>query len=373
MAQPHFSLRDREIIHKEIDLILDSQLSMGHNVKKFEESFACKVGVKYAIAMNSCTSALESALQYYDVRGREVIVPVETFIATGMSIHLSGGIPIFSEISKDTFSLDFDDMKRRVNSNTAGIILVHMGGTISPDVKKFRNFCDENGLFLIEDAAHAPGAKLDGKFAGNIGHLGCFSFYPTKVITSAEGGMLTTNDVDIANYARSFQNRGRDMNSSQEIFSMPGRNVRMTEFQALIGQIQLSYLDAYLDRRRQIAKIYIEEFKNLKGVESIAPKQLESSSFWKFILLLDKSIDRVFIYDYMKSQGVATDWAYFPALHLQPVFRELYDTCAGQLPFSEDYLSRHICLPCHPGLSDDEAFHVTKSLIDALKIIKENT
>jgi|SaaInlStandDraft_3_1057020.scaffolds.fasta_scaffold25714_2 perosamine synthetase len=368
MADPYFSVKDRKTIHQEIDLILDNALSMGHNVKMFEKEFSNRIGAQYAIAMNSCTSTLEAALQYYNIKGREVIVPVETFIATGMAVHLAGGIPIFSDISKDTFCLDLKDVQKRVTSNTAGIILVHMAGMITPDAHKFRSFCDKNGLFLIEDAAHSPGAILDGKYAGNIGHVGCFSFYPTKIITSGEGGMLTTNDSDIANYARSYQNRGRDMQSAEECYIIPGRNVRMSEMNALLGRVQLSHLDEYLYRRRQIAKMYSEMLYDLQGVQLVIPNKFESSSFWKFILLLDATIDRAGVTEYMKSEGVTVDWSYTPALHLQPIFRRLYNTYEGQLPCSEDYLSRHICLPCHPRITDEETLYVASTLKKAIYI-----
>ena len=361
-ASPFFSSIDKKKIYKEVDSILDGTLSMGRNVRLFEEEFANKIGVKHAIAMNSCTSTLEAALQYYDIKGREVIVPTETFIATGMAIHLTGGIPVFSEISKDTFCLDLEEIKTRLTTNTVGVILVHMAGMITPDACKIRNFCDENELFLIEDAAHSPGAMLDGKQAGSIGHTGCFSFYPTKILTSGEGGMLTTDDDDIANYARSYQNRGRDMQSATESYSIPGRNVRMSEMNALLGRVQLSHLDEYLRRRRQIAKIYRDTLHGLQGIQLVMPDKIESSSFWKVILLLDSTIDRVDITKYMKSKGITVDWSYQPALHLQPVFRNLYNTSEGQLPRSEEYLSRHICLPCHPRITDEESLHVAHTL-----------
>ena len=362
MASPYFSENDKKKIHQEIDSILDSALSMGNNVKLFENEFASKVGVRHAIAMNSCTATLEAALQYYDIKGREVIVPTETFIATGMAVHLAGGVPIFSEISKDTFCLDLEDAQERVTPNTAGVILVHMAGMISPDAHNFRKFCDENGLFLIEDAAHSPGAVLNEKQAGSIGHVGCFSFYPSKIISSGEGGMLTTDDDDIANYARIYQNRGKDMKSSVERYLIPGRNVRMSEMNALLGRVQLSHLDEYLYRRQQIANIYRDRLCDLQGVQLIIPEKHETSSFWKVILLMDLTIDRVAVTKYMKSKGVVVDWSYQPALHLQPVFKKLYDTYEGQLPYSEDYLSRHICLPCHPRISDEEAYYVADTL-----------
>ena len=369
MADPYFSVDDREIIHQEIDNILNSSLSMGENVKKFENEFSSRMNVKHSIAMNSCTSTLEAALLSHGVRGKEVIIPSETFIATGMAVHLSGGIPVFAEISPHTFCLDIEDVKRRITPLTTAIIIVHMAGFITPDILLFRKLCDEKGLLLIEDAAHATGASFNGQFAGSFGHVGCFSFFPTKIITSGEGGMLTTNMDNIASYARSFQHRGKDLDAEQESYILPGRNVRMTEFSALIGRIQLSHLSEYLKQRRRIASIYIENLRDTFELHIVTPSNLESSSFWKVIIVLKNLNHRTYIVNHMKSHGIAVDLAYQPALHLQPIFRELYSIKEGHLPVTEDLLRRHVCLPCHQRMSDDDAYYVVKMLKKALSNI----
>jgi dTDP-4-amino-4,6-dideoxygalactose transaminase len=367
MADPYFSPEDRKWIHSEIDVILNGALSMGPNVQAFEREFASRVGAKHAIAMNSCTSVLEAALLAKGAAGHEVIVPAETFIATGMAVHLVGGIPVFAEISPLTLCLDFEDIKQRVTKKTAGIILVHMAGLITPDILAFRQFCDEREIFLIEDAAHSPGANVGGREAGTFGHVGCFSFFPTKVITSGEGGMMTTDDDKVANFARSFQHRGRDMRSLEERYILPGRNVRMTEISALLGRVQLSHLDQFLSRRRQLATIYIRELSGQIDFKLIHPEILENSSFWKVPLLLNFGVNRALIQRHMVNSGIEVDFAYQPALHLQPVFRSLYGTSEGLLPITEDLLNRHLCLPCHPGMMDEDAVYVAKTLKGAIK------
>jgi perosamine synthetase len=369
MAEPYFDAADRAWIHREIDNILDGMLSMGPNVHAFERAFAERVGVRHAIAMNSCTSTLEAALLAKDVAGREVIIPSETFIATGMAVHLTGGTPVFAEISESTLCLDLPDVKRRITPRTAGVILVHMAGLITPDVIEFRHFCDSNHLFLIEDAAHAPGARLGGHEAGSFGHIGCFSFFPSKVITSGEGGMLTTDDDTVAAFARSYQHRGRDMDIATEQYAIPGRNVRMSEAAALLGRVQLSHLDDFLTRRREIAAAYRQELFGLTGVRMVIPSSLESSSFWKVPLVLDGSQDRAEITQRMARDGIAVDWAYQPPLHLQPVFRSMLGTGEGLLPHTEDILRRHLCLPCHPRMSDEDVLHVSRSLREAIESV----
>lgn len=368
MADPFFDEHDRERIHKEIDNILDKSLSMGPNVLAFQDEFAAKMNVKHAIAMNACTSTLEAALLAHNIKGKEVIIPSQTFIGTGMSVHLNGGIPIFAEISHKTFCLDFDDVMKRVTKNTAGIILVHMTGIITPNIQDFKSYCIENGFFLIEDAAHSPGAIINNEYAGTIGDAGCFSFFPSKVMTSGEGGMLTTNSDKIANFARSFQNRGRDMASDTEIYSIPGRNVRITEMSALLGRIQLEKLDQFLAKRRAIATIYKNELAIINNkIDILIPDEINSSSFWKVPIILNKNIDRNALTEELNSLGIIVDWAYNPPLHLQPVFKNLYKTYEGQLPITEDLLSRHICLPCHPGMTEVDAHYITDSIKLILK------
>ena len=367
MASPFFSEGDKNIIHDEVEDILSNQLSMGKNVKKFEESFSHRLDVGHAIALNACTSALEAAVSYAATRGKEVIIPAQTFIATGMAVHLSGLKPVFAEISPETMCLDYHDTIQRVNENTAAIIVVHMTGIVTPEINKFRIFCDERNILLIEDAAHTPGAKFKNQEAGTIGHIGCFSFFPSKVLTSGEGGMLTTNDDKIASFARSFQNRGRDMTSSSEIYSIPGRNVRMPEISALLGWIQLSHLNDYLDRRREIASSYISHFEKVAGLKLIKLESIEQSSFWKFPIILDSNLDRNQILNNLHNFGVYADTAYNPPLHLQPVFQSLYGTDTGLLPVTEDILQRHICLPCHPKMTKEECSFVISSLKEAIK------
>jgi perosamine synthetase len=371
MADPFFTKEDRLWIHREIDAILDGSLSMGPHVRAFEQEFAKRVGVRHAIAMNSCTAALEAALLSNDIKGRDVIVPAETFIATGMAIHLAGGRPVFAEISESTFCLDLDDVKSRVTSKTAGIILVHFSGLVTPDILKFRTYCDERGLLLIEDAAHSPGACIGNREAGSFGHAGCFSFFPTKVITAGEGGMLTTDDDKMAAFARSFQSRGRDLNAPGEQYVLPGRNVRMTEAAALLGRVQLSHLNEFLAKRRRAAEVYRRELSAVPGIHLILPDSFESSSFWKILILLDRDLDRAKITERMVKAGISVDWMYQPALHLQPVFRQLYGTKEGMLPRTEDLLTRHLSVPCHPRLTEEDIVYVSRALIEAVTELRE--
>ena len=364
MADPYFNHQDRSWIHQEIDTILDGKLSMGPNVKSFENEFSDLIQCKHAIAVNSCTSALEIALNYFQVKGAEVIVPVQTFIATGMSVHLAGGTPVFADICPTTFSLSLKSIKEKITEKTAGIIIVHFAGIITPEYTKILEFCRDHGLFIIEDAAHASGATFGNQYAGSLGDVGCFSFFPSKIITSAEGGMLTTNDEKIAHFARSHQNRGRDMDKAEELYLLPGRNIRLSEFNALIGRCQLKHLVEYVQLRRILAKIYYEMLSACSSILLVNPSVLETSSFWKFPILFSTSALRNKVREELSRNGIDSDSAYSPPLHLQPVMQKLFSSQPGDLPYSEDILSRHLCLPVHPRMNTDDIQRVACIIID---------
>lgn len=363
MADPFFTDEDRQHLHAGVDDILSGALSMGPQVAAFEKEFAAMVGVRHAVAMNSCTSCLEVSLKALGVvPGDEVIVPSETFVATGMSVVLSGATPVFSEISPKDFCLDFEDVKSCVTSRTKGIILVHFAGQISDDIIEIKKYCVARGLFLIEDAAHSPGAVRYGTKAGAFGHAGCFSFYPTKVITAGEGGMLTTNDDKLAEFAVSMQHRGRDFSCQEEVYCREGRNVRMTEMAALTGRIQLGHLDEFLEARRRVVSIYKEMLAGNPQCVLVLPTDDRASAHWKIPLLMTEEFDRVQLTKIMRDKGISIDWTYNPPLHLQPVFRKILGMKEGCLPVTESLLKKHICLPCHPRMSVEDAQFVVQTL-----------
>jgi perosamine synthetase len=354
MADPQFDAEERVEIHQEVENILSNSLSMGNNVRQFEREFAQKIGVKHAIAVNSCTAALEIVLASLNLRGCEVIVPTQTFIATGSAIKAAGGKPVFAEICGEDFCIDLEDIKQKRNELTRAIVLVHFAGNISNDAIRIKEYARKENLVLLEDAAHTPGAYVDDLQAGQIGDAACFSFYPTKIMTSGEGGMITTNNESIANFARSMQNRGRDMTSQKEIYEKIGRNVRMTEFSGLLGRIQLKKLDYNLERRRENAALYKECLKGNLLVRPLMPEAERQSSFWKVILLIDKTVPRAELIELLNSEGIATDTMYSPALHQQPVFINDSTVECSEMIKSESLMKRHICVPCHPGVMPED-------------------
>lgn len=372
-ACPYFPEKEIEYLLSEFKNILEGRamLSMGPNVKAFETEFAKYTGAHYAVGTNSCSAALEIALRSINIKpGDEVIVPVETFIATGSSIVREGGIPRFADINKETYALSLESVISNFSSNTKAVIIVHMAGYISPEIFEIKNFCEKNNIKLIEDAAHAPGASINGYKAGNIGHIGCFSFFPTKVITTGEGGMLTTSDELIYKRANSFRNRGLDLTVNFEQYDKLGTNNRMSEMTALMGRSQLRHLDDFVNKRNLVAKIYNNYILNSamsNNVNLISVPKNATSSYWRYMLWFNHSIDRDSLKEKMKEDGIAIDWAYYPPLHLQPVFQKLFHTKAGQFPIAEHLLNHNICLPIHPLITEQDAEYIAASFIKNLQ------
>jgi dTDP-4-amino-4,6-dideoxygalactose transaminase len=242
---------------------------------------------------------------------------------------------------------------------------VHMAGLIAPDTDDLIRLCQENGLFYAEDAAHAHGATIDGCYAGALGSFGAFSFYPTKVITTGEGGMLTTNDDELAALARSFRNHGARSETPE--YERVSTNWRLPEISAALGLVQIRHLDEFVTKRNHIAARYNAALRQVSGIKLLPTYDHIRHSYWNYILLLEPGINRTVLAQMLSQQyGVPVAWPYDPPCHLQPVFMKELGTGIGHLPVSEEVLSRHLALPMHVLLSDEEVDYIIDSLIKAL-------
>jgi perosamine synthetase len=363
-AFPYFPPEEQQWLQQELVEILNGRLSMGPRVAEFEQKFAAYCGAEHGVAFPSCTSALEAGLGALGIGPEdEVLVPVETFVATGMAVHLSGARPVFTEIDLSTFCMDFEDAWSRVTSRTRGAIVVHFGGLIPARFPEFVERMHSKGMFVMEDAAHAHGAELNGLRAGALSDAACYSFYPTKIMTTGEGGMLVTSREDVARYARSAQNRGLDLDQPQEIYAVPGRNNRFTEIAAAMGLSQLRSLPEFLARRREVAAIYDRLLAESELLRPLLPAAGSVPSYWRYTVIPLLPFDRESLRDALQKEGISTDWPYDPPMHLQPSFRKLLGTAPGMLPVSEEVLSQHFCLPMHSRLRDIDAEYVVDRLL----------
>lgn len=336
----------------------------GPHVRDFENKFAEYNNIGYAVSVNSGTAALEIALRYFKLRGREVIVPTNTFVATPNSVIFAGGKPVFVDIREDTLCVDPEDVYRKLSSKTAGIIVVHIAGLICPQMDELRKFCKDNSLFLLEDAAHAHGAMINGRMAGTLGDAGCFSFYSTKVMTSSEGGMVTTNDQHLAEAARCMRAHGQN---SERRMVMLGHNWRMSEISAIIGKHQLERLEHFISERNKIAKHYERALRNAAGISLLQTPAFMRHSYYKYPVKLEEGIDKDRVAAVLRTKyGVETGNVYYPPCHLHPFYIENFGTKEGDFPVAENVLKRILCLPMHSGLTEEAARYSADALVQSV-------
>jgi dTDP-4-amino-4,6-dideoxygalactose transaminase len=235
-----------------------------------------------------------------------------------------------------------------------------------PDIKAIREVCEDRKLFLIEDAAHAHGSTIDGRSAGSLGDVGCFSFYPTKVMTTGEGGMITTNCDDVAKKTRILRDQGKENFASNIVVDL-GYNWRMQEISAAIGLVQLRRLPEIIERRNKIASYYDGEFNKMSGVRPIITPTNIVNSYYKYVLILDPDIDRDRLKQKLREKGVGCGGeVYWPPLHLQPFYQRLLGTKRGDFPNAEDVCGRMICLPMYTEMSVEDAKYVLDMFKEAL-------
>lgn len=368
-ARVYFSEDDRASILESIDEALATgQLTLGNYGKQLEEEFARFVGTKYAVAVNSGTSSIQILMHIYNVRGKEVIIPTNTFFATALGVLHAGGIVKFADCDPETFSVDVESLRTMISEKTVGVIVVHIGGIVSPRMKEIQQLCKDHDLFLVEDAAHAHGSSYKGQMAGTFGESATFSFYPTKIITSGEGGIIVTDSERINEEARLYRDQGK-ATFTANIHNKLGYNWRMSEPHAIIGLAHFHRLTEFIRERNAIARMYNE---GLNGVDGITPLRLSEgsvSNYYKYIAFLNDKIDRGRFKKILREKydvGLSGEVYELP-VHLQPYFEGRYKV--GDFPKAEHFCAHHICLPLYQKMCSEDASYVVQSLRDALSYV----
>jgi len=333
-------------------------IAQGRKVEEFEEAFAGFIGAKYAIAVNSGTAALHIALLAQGIgEGDEVITSPFTFIATANSILFTGAKPVFADIEEDSFNIAPDSIAEKITPRTKAIMPVHLYGQPC-DMKRIMRIAQEHGLIVIEDACQAHGAEYEGKKVGSFG-TGCFSFYPTKNITTGEGGMITTNDKDIAQKARMIRSHGQRERYFHEIL---GYNYRMTDIAAAIGLCQLGKLKEFNSKRIENAKFLTERLSGIKGLITPSIKSNTKHVFHQYTVRVtqDFGISRDELRQKLMNKGVATEIYYPLPIHRQPLYQSLgYN---DHLPNSEKLAKEVLSLPVHPSLTKEDLENVVRAI-----------
>jgi dTDP-4-amino-4,6-dideoxygalactose transaminase len=350
---------------RDLQAILTSrQLTNGARVREFEETAAAYLGVPYCIAVSSCTAGLLLTLRALNLRG-EVILPSFTFHASAHSVLWNGLKPVFTDCDERTFCIDPAAAEEKLSPATAAILAVHIFGCPA-DVDKLEEICASHAIPLICDAAHAFGSKVGARHVGTFGAAEIFSFSPTKLLVTGEGGMIGTQDAALARRLRAARNYGDAGNANPELL---GLNARMSEFHATLGLNGFGGLEARIERRNQIRLLYV---RRLNAVPGIIFQQIPqgSRSAWKDMsVLIDESAfgaSRDSLQRFLQKQGIETRRYFSPAVHQQQLYRQLWDR--QPLAVTERVSSRVLNLPIYSALKDGDVNRVCDTVLRAFEL-----
>jgi dTDP-4-amino-4,6-dideoxygalactose transaminase len=370
IAKPYLNQDDAQAAY---DVIMSGWITQGPRVQEFEEKFAAYTGAQHAVAVSNCTTGLHLAMIVAGIgTGDEVICPSMSYIATANSIMYVGAKPVFAEVHPETYNLDVNDAEKRITSKTKAILLVHQIG-MPADIDAFRALCDKHNLLLIEDAACAAGSSYKGKKIGAHSDLVCFSFHPRKVISTGDGGMVTTNNAAYAERMKLLRQHGMSVNAGARhgatkiIFEDHleiAYNYRMTDIQAAVGIHQLEKLDWIVEERRKIAQRYLTELADISCIR--LPKE-ESGYFtnWQSFSIYVKPEARLSRNELMQAlldKGIASRRGVMTS-HRETAYKAM---CEGlSLPRTEEACDRSIIIPLYVPMKDEDI----DTVIEVLKVL----
>jgi dTDP-4-amino-4,6-dideoxygalactose transaminase len=341
-----------------LDVLESGHLAQGAKVQEFEERFAEAFGAQYAIATSSGTTSLHTALLAHGVGpGDEIITTPFSFVATANAVLHTGATPVFADIDEDSFNLDPARVEEKITRKTRAILVAHLFGNPC-DMKRILALCRKYQLTLIEDACQAHGAAVGGKSVGTFG-TGCFSFYPTKNLTTGEGGMILTSDPEIVRRARMIRNHGMEQPYRHQFL---GYNFRMTDLQAALGIVQLEKLERWTEQRIANAKHLLDR---LEGVTLPRVRPSYRHVFHQFTIRVRRKRD-AFV-DGLHRMGVKAAVYYPLPIHWQPLYRRI--GYQDRLPVAEVASQQVVSLPVHPSLGTEDLDRIVRAVHRALALV----
>jgi dTDP-4-amino-4,6-dideoxygalactose transaminase len=371
---PLFDLRlDPEDVEAVMEVLRSGWLTMGPRTAEFEETFAEHLGVRHCVAVSSCTAALHLAYLAAGVgAGDEVIVPAMTFAATAAAAIYCGATPVFADIlGPHDLSLDPADVEAKLTSRTKAVCVVHFAGYPAP-VRELRELCDARGIALIEDAAHAPDADVDGRMLGTWGLAGAFSFFSNKVLACGEGGLVATDSDEVAALARSLRSQGMTSGSWSRFTGRTdsydavglGFNYRLDEPRAALLLSRLKRLDSDVARRRVLTKAYRAKLERVPGVTvPYTDAAVDHSTCYVMPVVVEDEARRDAVRRFMRDRGVQTS-LFYPAIHEFTAYRERFG--AVSLPRSEHIARAEITVPLFPEMDEPTQDRVVAALAEGL-------
>jgi perosamine synthetase len=339
--------------------------SVGTYVQRFEEAFAGFCGTEHAVTCSNGTTALHLALLALGVEpGDEVIVPTLTYVATANAVVYCGAKPMFVDSESETWNMNPAQVEALITPRTRGIIVVHLFGH-PVDMDPVLDIAHRHGLFVLEDAAEAHGAEYKGQRAGSIGDVATFSFFGNKIITTGEGGMVTTNDSALADEVRRLKNHGMDPHRKYW-FPTIGYNYRLTNVASAIGLAQMEKIDWHLEQRQQIASWYREFLAGVHGLTWQAEKEWARHVWWLFTVVMDDNIplSRFDVLAGLKDRGVEGRQIVYPIHQLPPYYDSAHE---GRFSVADRTVARGLHLPTWSGLTREQVAHVCDSLVGCVR------
>ncbi|MDT7947018.1 MAG: UDP-4-amino-4,6-dideoxy-N-acetyl-beta-L-altrosamine transaminase [Thermoflexus sp.] len=363
---------DDDDIAAVVAVLRSNWLTTGPKVDEFEQVFAETVGAREAVAVSSGTAALHAAMYAIGIKpGDEVIVPAMTFVATANCVVYQGGVPVFTDVDPDTLLLDPIQVETKITPRTKAIIAVDYAGQPC-DYDALWAIANKYGLMLVADACHALGGTYKGRPVGSLAHLTVFSFHPVKHITTGEGGMVTTNDPQLAQRMRIFRNHGittdyrqREQQGSwfYEMVDL-GYNYRITDIQCALGLSQLRKLPAWVKRRQEIAQRYHAAFAEIPAVRPLGVRPEVSHAYHLYVVRLDLTrlrATRAQIFAALRAEGIGVNVHYIP-VHLHPFYRKRFGTGPGLCPVAEAAYNEIISLPIFPSMTNEDINDVVQAI-----------
>jgi len=368
---------DEDDVRAVIDVLHSDWLTTGPKVDEFERSICDYCGCQHAVAVNSGTSALDIAIQSLELpKGTEVITTPFTFAATSNALLYNGLVPVYADISRDTRNIDPKYIRKKITDKTGALLFVDYAGHPC-DIAGIREICREYDLFMIEDACHSLGAAYDGKKTGSLADMTIFSFHPVKLITTGEGGMVTTNDSSLADTLRLLRSHGIDKTAhhlsetgapwAYDMVTL-GRNYRMTDIQAALGVSQAKKIDLFVQKRTKLSQLYHELLQDIPQIET--PVTLENVTHaWHLYTILIRGIKRDAVFNFLKSHNIGVTLHYIPTYHFS-YYQKYYPQNFSRFPVTEDVFKHILTLPLYPELKEEDIHLIVETLE---KVIHQNS
>ena len=364
---------DEEDIKEVVKVLKSDWITTGPKIEGFENALCRYISCKYAVAVNSGTSALDIAVQTLNLpEGSEVITTPFTFVGTSNAVLYNNLKPVFVDIEKETRNINPEEIRKRITEKTKAIIYVDYAGQPC-DIEELKEIAVEYDIYLIEDACHAIGAEYKAQKIGNFADMSVFSFHPVKHITTGEGGAVVTNNKDFYDRLKILKNHGIDKSALDRFgpeagwaydLKLLGRNYRITDFQAALGISQLKKLDGFLRRRREIVKMYNEAFDAMPGIETPIVKHYVKPA-WHIYTVLLNGIDRDKFFSKMRERNIGVNVHYIPIYRFS-YYQEHFNNNPNDFPVTEEVFSKIITLPLFSKMSDGDIYYISdnvKSLI----------